>query len=90
MEHSKEQDELAGVEKIPRAQAEKEIKQAVKHVRTKEKDELQHAAKKAAQPHKGGAAQQDEMADVETIPREQAEQEIKQALKKLKQEEKKS
>ena len=47
-----------------------------------EQHELQQAARQAA----SGSEQEDELADVETIPREQAEKEIREAARKVKEE----
>ncbi|QBD79193.1 hypothetical protein EPA93_25720 [Ktedonosporobacter rubrisoli] len=83
MPTKKDKDELEDVETIPREQAEKEMREAVKHVREEKKPggKEKHA--------KGGSSAKDELEDVETIPREQAEKEMREAASKVKKEDRK-
>ena len=78
METNRGKDELEGVEKIPREQAEAEMRQAVNKIRGSEKK------------GKGGSkASNDELDDVETISREQALKEMRAAAQRANQAQKK-
>ncbi|GCE10170.1 hypothetical protein [Tengunoibacter tsumagoiensis] len=89
MPERKEKDELDDVETIPREQAEHEIEGAVHSIKEDEKEELKEAVKKVKGSGSQKSSQKDELDDVETIPREQAQKEIHDAVKKASQKEKK-
>lgn len=78
MGKKEEKDELEDVETIPRAQAEKEMREAARHVR----EEGAPGAAKA----KGQA--QDEEEEVTPATRKQAREELREAVERVKEEEK--
>ncbi len=86
------QDELEGVEQIPKEQAEHEIHETVEHVKEEDQQELHEAVQKAAQAERHGKkssgsshkskAPKDELDEVEAIPKEQAIDEMRAAAEK--------
>lgn len=83
----KDKDEMEDVESISPEQAKKEMREAAKHAREEEGKPSTTSKRGETTSKKHDTAQKDEMADVESIPPEQAKKEIREAAQRVKKEE---